>query len=85
MIEVSIRQNQHGEPVMTIRVTGGNEIFRFAYYMAQGPVDHLSHAMRAFRYLRRRWGSKPFKAHDRAITGGKVVGWGYHLDSGRDS
>lgn len=85
MIEQSIRQNQHGEPVMTIRITGGNEIFRFAYYMAQGPVDHLAYAMRAFRYLRRRWGSKPFKAHDNAITGGKVVKYGYHLDRERYS
>jgi hypothetical protein len=85
VIEQSIRANQHGEPVMTIRITGGNEIFRFAFYMAQGPVDHLSYAMRAFRYLRRRWGSAVFKRHDNVITGGRVVKWGYHLDSGRDS
>jgi hypothetical protein len=83
--ELSIRQNQHGEPVMTIRVTGGSEIFRFAYYMAQGPVDHLSYAARAFRYLRRRWGSQVFKTHDKAITGGSVVKYGYHLDRRRDS
>lgn len=85
MIEQSIRQNKHGEPVLTIRVTGGNEIFRFAYYIAHGPVDHLSYAMAAFRYLRRRWGSKTFKEHDNQITGGKVVKYGYHRDEGRDS
>jgi hypothetical protein len=77
MTEVTIRQNQHGEPVMTIRVTGAGEIFRFAYYMAHGPVDHLTHALRAFRYLRRHWGKQAFAEHDKRITGGKVVerGW----------
>jgi hypothetical protein len=83
MTEVTIRQNKHGEPVMTIRVTGGNEIFRHAYYMAHGPVDHLKHALRAFRYLRRRWGSKPFREHDQQITGGKVVERGWQMGQGR--
>lgn len=83
MVEVSMRQNQHGEPVMTIRVTG-NEIFRFAYYMAHGPVDYIGYSMQAFRYLRRRWGSKAFREHDRRLTGGKVVERGWQTDPRRD-
>lgn len=77
MTEVTIRQNKHGEPVMTIRVAGDAEIFRHAFYMGHGPVEHLSHAMRAFRYLRRRWGIERFRDHDKRVTGGKVVerGW----------
>lgn len=85
MTEVSIRLNKHGEPVMTIRVTGDAEIFRHAYYLAHGPVEHLSYAMRAFRYLRRRWGLKRFTEHDRRITGGKVVEFGWQAERGRDS
>jgi hypothetical protein len=77
--EVTIHENQHGEPVMTIRVYG-SEIFRFAYYMAHGPVENLTHAMKAFRYLRRRWGIQQFKAHDQRITGGKVVERGWQRD-----
>jgi hypothetical protein len=84
VIEQHIRQNAAGEPVLTIRVTGDNAIFRFAYYMAHGPVDHLSYALGTFRYLRRRWGSKAFKQADRRITGGKVVERGWQSDRRRD-
>lgn len=83
MTEVTIKQNRHGEPVMTIRVTGGGEIFRHAFYMAHGPVEHLSYAMRAFRYLRRRWGAGPFREHDKRITGGKVCERGWQMGQGR--
>lgn len=65
---------------MTIRVTGASEIFRHAYYMARGPVEHLSFAMQAFRYLRRRWGNVLFREHDQRITGGKVVERGWQVD-----
>lgn len=85
MIEVSVRQNRNGEPVMTIRVTGGAEIFRFAYYMAHGPVEHLTYALPVFRYLRRRWGIARFREHDRLITGGKVVERGWQSDRRRES
>lgn len=84
MTELSIRQNGDGEVVLTVRVIGANEAFRFAYYMAHGPVDHLTHAMKAFRYLRRRWGIRQFKEHDRYITGGKVVERGWQRELGRD-
>jgi hypothetical protein len=84
MTEMSLRQNKHGEPVLTIRVTGDAEIFRHAFYMAHGPVEHLGLAMRVFRYLRRRWGISRFKEHDQRITGGKVVERGWHADRGRD-
>lgn len=80
MTEVTIRKNGHGEPVMTIRVTGDAEIFRHAYYLAHGPVEHLSHAQRAFRYLRRRWGKERFVEHDQRITGGKVVKYGWQVE-----
>ena len=84
MTEMSLRQNKHGEPVLTIRVTGGAEVFRFAYYLAHGPVDHLPIATRVFRYLRRRWGIANFKAHDQRITSGKVVEYGWQTDRRRD-
>jgi hypothetical protein len=82
--EVTVRQNKDGEAVMTIRVTGSTEIFRFAYYMAHGPVDHLTHALPVFRYLRRRWGFEQFKEHDRRLTGGKVVERGWQRDLRRE-
>jgi len=82
---MSLRQNKHGEPVLTMRVTGDAEIFRYAYYLAHGPVEHLGLAMRVFRYLRRRWGIAAFIRHDKGITGGKVVQYGWQVDRGRDS
>ncbi len=84
MTEMSLRQNRHGEAVLTIRVTGEAEIFRHAYYLAHGPVEHLGLAMRVFRYLRRRWGIARFIDHDHRITGGKVVERGWQADRGRD-
>jgi hypothetical protein len=83
--EVNIRQNRDGEVVLTVRVTGANEAFRFAYYMAHGPVEHLAYAMQVFRYLRRRWGIRQFKEHDQRITGGKVVEHGWQRDLRRES
>lgn len=84
MIEHFIRKNKHGEPVWTIRITGGGEIFRFAFHLAQGQIEFLRIAMGAFRYLRRQWGVRVFKDHDQQMTGGRVVKWGYHLDVEKD-
>jgi hypothetical protein len=83
-MDMIIRPNGAGEPVMTIKITGENEIFRYAFYMAHGPVDHMGHAKRAFRFLRKRWGKAAFKEHDKAITGGKVVAYGWQVDAARD-
>lgn len=85
MIKHTIRKNQHGEPVLTIKVTGHGEIFRFAFHLAQGQVEFGAIGRAAFRYLRRQWGIDRFKDHDRRMTGGRVVNWGYHRDEGRDS
>jgi hypothetical protein len=84
VIHHSIRKNQHGEPVLTIRITGGNEIFRFAFHLAHGQVEFLAIGSHAFRYLRKRWGSANFREHDRRMTSGKVVQYGYQVDRGRD-
>ncbi len=84
MIDHSIRKNQRGEPVLTIRVTGGGEIFRFAFHLAQGQIEFGAVGRAAFRYLRRQWGVRVFKQHDQQMTGGRVVKWGYHQDEERD-
>lgn len=70
----------HQDPVLTLKVTGDPEMFRYAYYLAHGPVDTLHLARKVFRYLHRRWGHDRFVEHDRRITGGKVVGYGWHKD-----
>ena len=83
-MDMTIRPNGDGEPVMTIKITGADEIFRQAFYMAHGPVDHMAPAMRAFRFLRLRWGKKRFAEHDRMLTGGKVVAYGWQVDAKRE-
>ena len=80
MIEHSIRRNKHGEAVWTIRITGANEIFRFAFHQARGQIEFLQMGTRAFRYLRRQWGVRRFTEHDQVMTGGAIVKHGYHLD-----
>jgi hypothetical protein len=84
MTEVSVRKNRQGEVVMTVRVTGAAEVYRYAYYMAHGPVDHLTRALAVFRYLRRQWGIERFKEHDRRVTAGKVCERGWQHDLGRN-
>lgn len=84
-MEMIIRPNGQGVPVMTIKVEGENEIFRYAFYLAHGPVEHMDPAKRAFRYLRRRWGKEAFRQHDKRITGGKVVAYGWQVDANRES
>lgn len=78
MTEVVIKENRDGEVIMTIRVTSEAEAFRFAYYMAHGPLDYMPGALRVFRYLNRRWGYPKLKEHDLRITGGTVVKRGWH-------
>lgn len=85
MIEHTIRKNRNGEPVLTIRVTGGNEIFRFAFHLIRGQVEFLAIGCAAFRYLRRQWGVNGFKAHDQSMTGGAIVRYGYQLDREKES
>jgi hypothetical protein len=84
VIRHSIRRNKDGEAVWTIRITGGWEIFRFAYHMVHGQVEFCEMGCQAFRYLRRKWGLKAFKAFDQRMTSGKVVEYGYHRDRVRD-
>jgi hypothetical protein len=84
VINHSLRQNGNGEPVWTIRITGGHDIFRFAFHSIHGQVEFCEMGTGAFRYLRRRWGVKRFKLWDQRMTSGKVVEGGYHRDRVRD-
>lgn len=83
-MDMIIRPNGKGVNVMTIKITGDTEIFRYAFYLAHGPVEHMDPAKRAFRFLRRKWGKKAFADHDKAVTGGKVVAYGWQVDAARD-
>lgn len=80
MIEHYIRRNRNGEAVWTIRITGANEIFRFAFHMIHGQVEFGEMGGHAFRYLRRKWGIDQLKKHDELMTDGTVVRHGWHSD-----
>lgn len=81
---LTISRNKHGQPRVTLVVEGDHEIFRWAYYHGHGPVEHVPEAMRIFRYLRRKWGTKLFIEHDQRVTGGHVVRLGWHLKEKHD-
>lgn len=82
---LTISRNKYGQPRVTLVVEGDHEIFRWAYYHAHGPVEHVPEAQRIFRYLRRKWGTQLFTEHDQRITGGTVVKYGWHLREKRDA
>lgn len=82
--KLTISSNGAGEPRFTFVVEGDYQVFRQAYYLAQGPVENLALAQRIFRYLHRRWGHQRFVEHDKLVTGGWVDNHGLHKRVVRD-
>lgn len=79
MIEHELRTRADGEPVLTITVTSGSEIYRLAYHLMGGPIQFGAIAREVFVWLRRRWGIRSFRRIDQEMTGGHVVKHGWHM------
>lgn len=51
----NLTTNEHGEPTVTITLTGCHEIYRFAHHMEAGQVEFGKAGNKIIRRLRRRF------------------------------
>lgn len=78
MIHHHIRRNEHGQPVLTIRITGWHDMFRIAWVLCHAHVEFVAVGRAAFRHLARRLGKRTFASFDQRLTGGRVTRLGLH-------
>lgn len=79
MIEHELTTTATGDPVLTITVTGGSDIFRLSHHLMKGQIEFGKLAREIFVWLRRRWGVRAFRRVDQEMTGGYVVKHGWHM------
>lgn len=66
---------EHGEPVVTIRITGWDDAFRFAWAMGHLQCDYADVARRIAGSLRRRLGAKAFREMNERFTSSRSLAW----------
>ncbi len=65
-------RNQHGDPVLTITVTGSHDIYRLNWNLLHAQCEFSEAARATYQWLRRVMGAGPFDGLDKALTGGKA-------------
>ncbi|WP_406083077.1 hypothetical protein OHA01_26215 [Micromonospora zamorensis] len=78
MIRSHIRRDAHGDPVLTIRVTGAHDMYRVAEHLATAQSDIQPHGRRVFPYLWKFLGGSRFTAFDKSMNNGWAVERGLH-------
>ena len=73
--EKRVTFTEHGEPVVTIRITGYHDAFRFAWAMAHLQCDFADVGRRIGGSLRRRLGAKQFRAMHEHFTSSTPLSW----------
>ncbi|MBS3928022.1 MAG: hypothetical protein KGZ65_06120 [Sphingomonadales bacterium] len=61
MIEKRVTQNEFGEPVLTIKIVGVTDVYRFARLMEHGQVEFCHKGRLTLRSLAKQIGRKNFK------------------------
>lgn len=61
--------NEHGDPVMTLTITGVHDVFRFAHHLTRGQCEFADVGQRVLRRLKRRMGSPRYGAYDESMHG----------------
>lgn len=69
MAEYKATRNKHGEPVVTITLTGGHEIHRFAYNLLKHQCEFARMGTRILKGQRRRMGKERWDAMWRMYHG----------------
>ena len=65
----------HGEPVVTVTITGWDDAFRFAWAMAHLQCDFSDVGRRVAGSLQRKLGAKRFREWQSKFTGNKNLSW----------
>lgn len=78
MIQQTLGENEHGEAVATITVTGVHDIYRLHINLMSAQIEFGAVARRCFVWMRKRMGAKKFDEFDRSLGGGRVTTHGWH-------
>lgn len=60
MIEQRHQTNQHGDPVLTITLTGVDDVYRFAHHLTRGQCEFAAAGRKTLAYLKRKGGAAWF-------------------------
>lgn len=74
-IETRHARNRHGDPVLTITITGWHDIFRTSWNFCHDQVEFVDKGSKALQWMRRSLGAKKYDAFDKSMTGGKSKRW----------
>lgn len=67
--------NEHGEPVVTLTITGWHDAFRFAWAISHLQCDFADVGRRIAGSLRRRIGAKAFADYQERFTSNRALAW----------
>lgn len=82
MIRHHVRRDpDSGEPVLTIRVSGVTDIYRFALVLCRAQVEFADVGRAALRHIARRLGRERFTELDHAMSSGESARHGLHVKS----
>lgn len=70
-IRKHVRWNEHGDPILTIKVEGHSDVYRLACHLKRGQCEFADIGGRIQRSLRRKWGSRKYKALETYYWGSK--------------
>lgn len=54
--------NEHGDPMLTIKVVGHSDVYRLACHLERGQCEFADMGRRVIGSLRRRWGARKLAA-----------------------
>ncbi|HZM83804.1 MAG TPA: hypothetical protein VFC19_49430 [Candidatus Limnocylindrales bacterium] len=78
MISQTLGEDEYGNPVATITVSGWQDIYRLQINMMHAQIEFGSLARKCFVWMRKRMGAKKFDEFDRSLGGSQVVRLGWH-------
>lgn len=65
-------RNKHGDPVLTITVTGWHNIFRLNWNLLHAQSEFSAEARKTYQWMRRVVGAKNYDKFDQMMTSGKT-------------
>ena len=74
-VEKRVTFTEHGDPVVTVKIVGYSDAFRFAWALAHLQCDFAGVGERIGASLRRRLGAARFRALHLQFTGNENLKW----------
>ena len=68
-------RDEHGDPVLTITVTGWHDIFRLQWNLLHAQCEFSAAARKSCQWMRRSLGAARYDTFDQSMTGGKTIAY----------